>query len=235
MKFDIADFDFCVICDEVETKLDLSEILPLQRRRLGICSKMVFNITKKYGKIPMIFSSKYGEINQSFEISKNLAFEDFISPTAFSLSVLNSTLALKAINSQNSSEILALSCDLDIENALILGISKLQNCDFIAIICYDEMINQSYFKEKNFHIAISLIIKKGDENEIEFLPNDQKFAQHSEINFILNDKLNYEICGENLKFSYKFSPKFLEILREKKLQIFGCDYKKFLDEIKKYA
>ena len=168
MKFNITNFEFSIVCDDFSSQIDLSEIPPIQRRRLGNCAKMLFNITKNYGEIPMIFSSKFGEINQNFEISYNLAFENFISPTMFSLSVLNASLALKAIKSKNSCELLAISSNLDIENGLILAISKLQMYDKIAVICYDEKINQSYFKENNFKIAVSFIIEKGDKNEINF-------------------------------------------------------------------
>lgn len=100
--------------------LDLSFIPPIERRRLSDASKIAFSLLGDSPlKMPIIFSSQKGEINRCFTMLNDLAAHNIASPTAFSLSVLNSTPALLAIAQKNNSEILAISAVDCLEYGLV--------------------------------------------------------------------------------------------------------------------
>ncbi len=100
--------------------LDLSFIPPIERRRLSDASKIAFSLLGDSPlQMPIIFSSQKGEINRCFTMLNDLAAHNIASPTAFSLSVLNSTPALLAIAQKNNSEILAISAVDCLEYGLV--------------------------------------------------------------------------------------------------------------------
>lgn len=102
---------------------------------------------------PLIFSSYTGEINRCFFLLNEIKKGEAISPSSFSLSVLNATPALLAINSANHSEILAISANPALENAAITGFSKLKElqdrglCGVAVIFSYYERLAKEIQKE----------------------------------------------------------------------------------------
>lgn len=131
-------------CDErldiLKKDLDLSFIPVLERRRLSQSSKIAFGLLKSVESMPIIFSSHKGEIHRCFAMMKDLAVHKITSPTAFSLSVLNSTPALLAIASKNHSEILAVSARDSLECGLINAYILLRDSTnkVALVISYDE-------------------------------------------------------------------------------------------------
>lgn len=131
-------------CDErldiLKKDLDLSFIPVLERRRLSQSSKIAFGLLKSVESMPIIFSSHKGEIHRCFAMMKDLAVHHITSPTAFSLSVLNSTPALLAIASKNHSEILAVSARDSLECGLINAYILLRDSTnkVALVISYDE-------------------------------------------------------------------------------------------------
>lgn len=100
--------------------LNLNFIPPIERRRLSDASKIAFSLLGDSPlKMPIVFSSQKGEINRCFAMLNDLATHNITSPTAFSLSVLNSTPALLAIAQKNHSEILAVSAVDCLEYGLV--------------------------------------------------------------------------------------------------------------------
>ena len=100
--------------------LNLNFIPPIERRRLSDASKIAFSLLGDSPlKMPIVFSSQKGEINRCFAMLNDLAAHNITSPTAFSLSVLNSTPALLAIAQKNHSEILAISAVDCLEYGLV--------------------------------------------------------------------------------------------------------------------
>lgn len=131
--------------------LDLSFIPPIERRRLSDASKIAFSLLGDSPlQMPIIFSSQKGEINRCFTMLNDLAAHNIASPTAFSLSVLNSTPALLAIAQKNNSEILAISAVDCLEYGLINAYALLcesahdsreshpKDC---LVISYEEMLH----------------------------------------------------------------------------------------------
>ena len=110
----------------------LSHLSPLERRRLSNASKCVFSLLQpkinewNLKSIPIVFSSTLGEINRCFSMLLNLQDSYLLSPTSFSMSVLNATPALLAIAHQNNAEISAISANPSLEYAMINAYMRLQ-------------------------------------------------------------------------------------------------------------
>lgn len=110
----------------------LSHLSPLERRRLSNASKCVFSLLQpkinewNLGSIPIVFSSTLGEINRCFSMLLSLQDSYLLSPTSFSMSVLNATPALLAIAHNNNAEISAISANPSLEYAMINAYMRLQ-------------------------------------------------------------------------------------------------------------
>lgn len=110
----------------------LSHLSPLERRRLSNASKCVFSLLQpkinewNLGSIPIVFSSTLGEINRCFSMLLSLQDSYLLSPTSFSMSVLNATPALLAIAHNNNAEISAISANPSLEYAMINAYVRLQ-------------------------------------------------------------------------------------------------------------
>lgn len=110
----------------------LSHLSPLERRRLSNASKCVFSLLQpkinewNLKSIPIVFSSTLGEINRCFSMLLSLQDSYLLSPTSFSMSVLNSTPALLAIAHNNNAEISAISANPSLEYAMINAYMRLQ-------------------------------------------------------------------------------------------------------------
>lgn len=110
----------------------LSHLSPLERRRLSNASKCVFSLLQPKIKewnldsIPIVFSSTLGEINRCFSMLLSLQDSYLLSPTSFSMSVLNATPALLAIAHNNNAEISAISANPSLEYAMINAYMRLQ-------------------------------------------------------------------------------------------------------------
>lgn len=135
---------------DYQTQFELSAIPPLDRRRLGRASKAIFsllspNLQDGLRDCPIVFSSKVGEINRCFSLLENLASGNGISPTAFSLSVLNATPATLAIREKNYTEITALSSKDFLEVGICNAALKLSEYSKVLVIVFSEGVAQKYY------------------------------------------------------------------------------------------
>ena len=86
----------------------------LLRRRLSPLNRMAFKVMAECmdgenSRPLIVFSSRYGEFSRAFEMLKNLARDESISPKTFSLSVHNTASSLYQIMQQDNSHSTALS------------------------------------------------------------------------------------------------------------------------------
>lgn len=136
----------------------LSHLSPLERRRLSNASKCVFSLLQpkinewNLGSIPIVFSSTLGEINRCFSMLLSLQDSYLLSPTSFSMSVLNSTPALLAIAHNNNAEISAISANPSLEYAMINAYVRLQE------ITYKEAINKESANKNAEHTNKVLVL-----------------------------------------------------------------------------
>lgn len=132
-----------------EFKLDA--IPPLERRRLGNATKCAFSLMSDLTfriKPKIIFSSYSGEIYSCSSLLKTLDLESIVSPTQFSLSVLNATPASIAIATHNQSEISAISATPSLE----YGFINVDSTEETLLIAYEE-----YLKEDGFAYLMVLV------------------------------------------------------------------------------
>lgn len=136
----------------------LSHLSPLERRRLSNASKCVFSLLQSkinewnLGSIPIVFSSTLGEINRCFSMLLSLQDSYLLSPTSFSMSVLNATPALLAIAHKNNAEISAISANPSLEHAMINAYMRLQE------ITYKEATNKESANKNAEHTNKVLVL-----------------------------------------------------------------------------
>ena len=100
----------------VETPVNYHHLKPRQRRRLSDISKITLDVA--FGaagdsQVPTVFASRRGEVDRMAGLLHDICREEEASPTAFSLSVHNTTSGLFSIQSGNQtpSTAIAAGCD----------------------------------------------------------------------------------------------------------------------------
>ena len=194
-------------CPDYEQSFDLSHIPALERRRLSTLAKCIF------AKLPedlsneckIIFASYTGEMNRCLSLLKELTTSDLISPTSFSLTVLNSAPALLAISQRNFSGITAISSNLAFEMALISAVAKLENEAFVII--YDELIGEN--KEPQDYAFLALQICPGDSYCLEFSPIKQSDIKPKKsyvdfLNALRKNIKSYEFDSNSMHYKWNF-------------------------------
>lgn len=87
-------------CEGVEST-NLSFIAPLLRRRLSPLAKCALHVAntcaREVPSVSFVFASRHGELQRTVELLGNLAHDEELSPTLFSLSVLNSAAGIFSI------------------------------------------------------------------------------------------------------------------------------------------
>ena len=92
---------------------ELGFIDPLLRRRLSpmarISLKVAHDCVHDLGSVRMVYASRHGELGRTTEMLRDLAVGESVSPTAFSMSVLNASAGLFSIARQDRSASTAVS------------------------------------------------------------------------------------------------------------------------------
>ncbi|CAD7286181.1 beta-ketoacyl synthase chain length factor [Campylobacter suis] len=183
-SFNIKQLNILTLGLEKDCEANVSRVAPLARRRLSQCAKFSFGATADLDlDQPIVFSSYLGEINRCFDLLSTL--KDEVSPTSFSLSVLNAVAALLSIEDKNHNEILAISAPASFE----YGVLNALKFDRAMVISYFEGVNKGYFKSDPFCIAVAASITKGNEYTLSFEPSDKPF-EISELNVFKNFNKN---------------------------------------------
>lgn len=197
--FNISKFDAIIDTDsnlgelEIYKKSpDLTHIAPIERRRLSKGARFCISLLKECDEMPVIFSSKHGEINRCFSLQSSLAKLEPLSPASFCISVHNAIVAQNAIFAKNRAEISAISTNLSLENGILNAVAKFDEFDKIAIISYFESINNELMNENDLIYAILVVVEKGKNFSIEISPNNEpnlaNLTKNSDFEFLLNLK-----------------------------------------------
>ncbi|MBQ7271012.1 MAG: beta-ketoacyl synthase chain length factor, partial [Campylobacter sp.] len=162
------------------------------RRRLSKGARFCISLLKECDEMPVIFSSKHGEINRCFSLQSSLATLEPLSPASFCISVHNAIVAQNAIFAKNRAEISAISTNLSLENGILNAVTKFDEFDKIAIISYFESINNELMNENDLIYAILVVVEKGKNFSIEISPNNEpnlaNLTKNSDFEFLLNLK-----------------------------------------------
>jgi hypothetical protein len=195
-------------------KIQLPSISPTIRRRLSPLGKMVFSCALKVidlnEKIPVVFSSRYGEICRSEALLEDVYKENPLSPNTFSMSVHNGSVGLLSIVGKNHSAMTAIAAsDNSFEAALIEAYSQLktQQADSILVLIGEEIPDtycQSLIDPKPtaFGMALLLSLNTGkqihchfDTQSTDALKQDSEPRSLSFIRWLLSDDCELELPG----------------------------------------
>jgi hypothetical protein len=100
-----------------QTVPDLAYIEPLLRRRLSPLARTALHVahacSRHYPSVRMVYASRHGELGRTIETLYSLARGEVLSPTTFSLSVLNSAAGVFSTARHDEAPATAISAGLE--------------------------------------------------------------------------------------------------------------------------
>ncbi len=150
---------------------DVSFLPAMQRRRLSPLARMAFHVAwplaEQSPKQPVVFCSRHGETLRNLNLLKQMAEQEILSPTHFSLSVHNAIIGLWSIFRQDESEMTAIAATQDgLEHAVIEAQLLLSSgADSVLLIIAEEQQPELYLpwiKDVPFAYALALQLTRGD-------------------------------------------------------------------------
>lgn len=151
---------------------DVSFLPAMQRRRLSRLARMAFSVgwplAEGQPNLPLVFISRHGETPRTFEILKDLAADQPLSPTQFSLSVHNAVIGLWSIMRGETSEMTALAANGDgLEHGVLEAAALLnEGAPAVLLVIAEEQPPQVYtpwVDDVPFPYAVGLLLTRGDD------------------------------------------------------------------------
>ncbi len=141
------------------------------RRRLSPCGRLAMRVAwdlKSNEETQLVFSSRFGDCNQTVALLKDIAWDEPVSPALFSASVHNAHAALMSIACNNKLPHTALSAGVASFGAgLIEAITQALDAPErkILLVYYDEPVSDFYERKtsvscEKFAVAIKLMASK---------------------------------------------------------------------------
>jgi len=158
---------------------DVSFLPAMQRRRLGPLARMVFHVgwplAEGHAAMPLVFMSRHGETPLTYNILRDLAADEPLSPTQFSLSVHNAVIGLWSILRKETSEMTALAAAGDgLEHGLIEAAALLSDgAEAVLLIISEEQppaAYATYITDIPFSYAVGLVITPGNDWTLALTP-----------------------------------------------------------------
>jgi len=159
---------------------DVSFLPAMQRRRLSRLARMAFHVgwplAEGQGSLPLVFVSRHGETPRTFELLSDLAAEQPLSPTQFSLSVHNAVIGLWSILRGETSEMTALAAAGDgLENGIIEAAALLaEGAPAVMLIIAEEQPPTAYtawIDDVPFPYAVGLLLTAGSDWTLQLHPH----------------------------------------------------------------
>jgi hypothetical protein len=151
---------------------DVSFLPAMQRRRLSRLARMAFSVgwplAEGREQLPLVFVSRHGETPRTFEILSDLAANQPLSPTQFSLSVHNAVIGLWSILRGETSEMTALAAAGDgLEHGVIEAAAMLaEGAPAVLLVITEESPPGAYapwIDDVPFPYALGLLLTAGDD------------------------------------------------------------------------
>lgn len=147
----------------------LAFVPAMQRRRLSPFAKIALYVAHQVNQnndedMPMVFSSRHGDLHKTSDLLGELALDNELSPTAFSLSVHNAVAGLYSILTNNKSAINAMAAGQDsVFMALVDAYARLKSgiCNKVLLVHVDQALPAPYdeFKdEKQIDHAVAFVL-----------------------------------------------------------------------------
>ena len=195
-------------------KQDLLHLKPRQRRRLSDHSKISLDVsfgaafgTTENQTMPTVFASRRGEVNRMADLLRDICTSGEASPTAFGLSVHNTTSGLFSIQSENQTPSTAIAAGSDtLVSALIEAYAQLANGyeRVLLVISEDKMpeVYQSFGVQDEELIAAAFVLTRGKKYVLNLESSEQAtqstFKQISEFLKLIVLEQPVAIIGERM-------------------------------------
>jgi len=154
---------------------DVSFLPAMQRRRLSRLARMAFSVgwplAEGHESLPLVFASRHGETPRTFDILSDLAADQPLSPTQFSLSVHNAVIGLWSIMRGETSEMTAIAAAGDgLEHGLIEACALLnEGAPAVLLIVTEEQPPDAYahwIDDVPFAYAVGLLLTPGEQWQV---------------------------------------------------------------------
>lgn len=158
----------------------------MQRRRLSRLARMAFHVgwplAEGQGSLPLVFVSRHGETPRTFELLSDLAAEQPLSPTQFSLSVHNAIIGLWSILRGETSEMTALAAAGDgLENGILEAQALLtEGAKAVLLIIAEEQppaAYSSWIDDVPFAYAVGLLLTPGGDWSLQLQHDGQSASE----------------------------------------------------------
>lgn len=168
---------------------DVAFLPALQRRRLSRLARMAFSVAwplaEGQGPLPLVFASRHGETPRTFAILSDLARQEPLSPTQFSLSVHNAIIGLWSILRGDTSEMTALAAEGDgLEHAVLEAAMLLaEGAPAVLLVIAEDQPPQAYapwIDDAPFAYALGLLLKPGNDWQLSLAPSTEP-TDHPEL------------------------------------------------------
>lgn len=162
-----------------ELQPEVAFLPAIQRRRLSRLARMTFAVAWPLAEgrapMPLVFASRHGETPRNFELLSDLARQDALSPTHFSLSVHNAVIGLWSIMRGDASEMTAIAAARDgleqglLEAALLLADG---HPEVLLVVAEDAQPEpyRPWIDDAPFPHALALLLKPGRDWSLSSLP-----------------------------------------------------------------
>lgn len=160
---------------------DVSFLPAMQRRRLSRLARMMFHVAwplaDELGSLPLVFASRHGETPRTLAILNELAKDEPLSPTQFSLSVHNAIIGLWSILRDDTSEMTAMAAAGDgLEQAMLEASGLLaEGAPAVLLVIAEELppdLYMSHIDDVPFSYALALLLKPGKTWTLSLAPAD---------------------------------------------------------------
>lgn len=159
---------YAVLGDEMPALSEMPAMMRRRVERLGRAALQVaYRAMQGAAPCPAVFASRYGDMQRSVALMKQLALEGAMSPAAFSMSVHNAFAALFSIARQDRSNYSAISAGKETaECAFIEAMGLLdEGAHEVLVVCYDEPLPepvQQFERGPSFPRAFACRIVRDD-------------------------------------------------------------------------
>jgi hypothetical protein len=129
---------------------ELPEVPALQRRRLSRLGRAVLQVAIKMQRdrpgMPMVFSSRYGDVERALKALADLEDGEPLSPTVFAGSVHNAIGAMHSINGDQRQNLVCVAAGAANAAAGLTEAAGLlaDGADEVLLACYDEPLPPAY-------------------------------------------------------------------------------------------
>ncbi|AEF53619.1 beta-ketoacyl synthase chain length factor [Marinomonas posidonica] len=174
---------------EENIKLSVKKISPMLRRRFTPMGKVAAASLYELDlseNTPLVFASRHGDIELTLSLLQNIAQDQDLSPTNFSLAVHNAIAGLLSIARKDTSTITSITACRDIIPLAILeAITQLQDFEqVVCLICDTPIpdIYKPYTESCEIPYAIAMLLKRSDGTPMRLAqPKDVSIEKSKEI------------------------------------------------------